>query len=154
MPCSLVDYKYVGGTYRYKDVRRYRVPLNKRYKTRWNILKGLQPPKEGTYHHTKFVLNSVDTYKGHRQTHIYYIYKMERLCRFFVQFHAVTSKSNNESIVIPVTGRGGLYGCEMLRMPRCLDNLLTDGGKVVSPTHRPHSTPQKHYFSASGTHYC
>jgi hypothetical protein len=23
---------------------------------------------------------------------------------------------------------------------------LTDGGKIVSPTHGPHSTPQKHYF--------
>jgi hypothetical protein len=35
----------------------------------------------------------------------------------------------------------------------CLDNRLTDGGKVVSPTHRPHFTPQKHYyFYVSGTH--
>jgi hypothetical protein len=24
----------------------------------------------------------------------------------------------------------------MLRVPHCLDNQLTDGGKVVSPTHR------------------
>jgi hypothetical protein len=31
-------------------------------------------------------------------------------------------------------------------MPLCLDSRLTDGGKVVSPTHRPRSTPQKHYF--------
>jgi rRNA maturation protein Nop10 len=31
----------------------------------------------------------------------------------------------------------------------------TDDGKVVSPTHPPHFTPQKHYnFSASGTHFC
>jgi hypothetical protein len=29
----------------------------------------------------------------------------------------------------------------------------TDGGKVVRPTHQPRSTPQKHYFSASGTHF-
>jgi hypothetical protein len=29
---------------------------------------------------------------------------------------------------------------------------LTDGGKVVSPTHRSRSTPQKH-FSASDTHF-
>jgi hypothetical protein len=36
----------------------------------------------------------------------------------------------------------------MLRIPHCLDNRLTDGGKVVSPTHRPRSTPHKHYFSA------
>jgi hypothetical protein len=33
-------------------------------------------------------------------------------------------------------------------------SLLTDGGKVVSHTHRPRSAPQKHYFSASGTHFC
>jgi hypothetical protein len=49
-----------------------------------------------------------------------------------------------KSKAISVTGRGGLEGCEMLRIPRCLDNRLTDGGKVVSPTitildifHRP-----------------
>jgi hypothetical protein len=33
-----------------------------------------------------------------------------------------------------------------------LDNRLTDGGEVVSLTHRPLFTLQKHYFSASGTH--
>jgi hypothetical protein len=55
---------------------------------------------------------------------------------------------------IPATGRGGLYGCEMLRIPHILYNRLTDGGKVVSPAHRPLSTPQKHYLSASGTHFC
>jgi hypothetical protein len=31
---------------------------------------------------------------------------------------------------------------------RTLSKQLTDGGKVVSPT------PQKHYFFASGTHFC
>jgi hypothetical protein len=46
------------------------------------------------------------------------------------------------------------YRVEMLRIPHCLDNLLTDGGKVVRPTHQPHFTPQKHYFSVSGTHFC
>jgi hypothetical protein len=30
-----------------------------------------------------------------------------------------------------------------------------EGGKVVSPTHRPHFTPQKQYsFYVSGTHFC
>jgi hypothetical protein len=43
--------------------------------------------------------------------------------------------------VIPVTGRGGLYRCGMLMIPHCLDSRLTDGGKVVSSTHRPRSTP-------------
>jgi hypothetical protein len=41
----------------------------------------------------------------------------------------------------------------MLRIPHCLDSRFTDGGNVVSPTHRPCTTPQKHYFSASGTHF-
>jgi hypothetical protein len=36
---------------------------------------------------------------------------------------------------IRVTGRGGLYGCRMLRIPHCLDSRLIDGGKVVSPPH-------------------
>jgi hypothetical protein len=35
---------------------------------------------------------------------------------------------------IPVTGRGGPLGCETLRLPHFLDNRLTDGGKVDSPT--------------------
>jgi hypothetical protein len=57
------------------------------------------------------------------------------------------------SKVIPLTARGGLQGYGMLRVPHCLDNRLTGGGKVVSLTHRPRCNPQKH-FSASGTHLC
>jgi hypothetical protein len=41
----------------------------------------------------------------------------------------------------------------MLRIPHCLDNRLTNGGKVVSPTHRLRFTPEKHYLYASGTHF-
>jgi hypothetical protein len=40
------------------------------------------------------------------------------------------------------------------RPVQSLDNQLTESGKVVSHTHRPRSTPQKHYFYASGTHLC
>jgi hypothetical protein len=50
-----------------------------------------------------------------------------------------------DSSAIPVRGRGGLQGCEMLRIPH-LDNRLTDGATVVSPTHRPHFAPHKHIF--------
>jgi hypothetical protein len=53
----------------------------------------------------------------------------------------------------PLTGRAGLKGCEMLRIPYCLDSRLTDGGKAVSPTHRPSFTPRK-LISDSGTHFC
>jgi hypothetical protein len=64
-----------------------------------------------------------------------------------------TSKKKSEAI--PVTGLGGLYDCEMLRIPHCLDNRLIDDGKVVSPTHQPHFTRQKHYFfNVSGTDFC
>jgi hypothetical protein len=52
----------------------------------------------------------------------------------------------------------GLQGCEMLRILHCLNSRLIDGGKVVSPTHQPHFTPQKHYlfifFYVFGTHFC
>jgi hypothetical protein len=47
---------------------------------------------------------------------------------------------------IPVTGLGVLYGCEMLRIPHCLDNGLRDDGKVVSPMHPQDFTSQKHYY--------
>jgi hypothetical protein len=42
--------------------------------------------------------------------------------------------------------RGGLYGCEMLRITHCLDNRLTNGGEVVSPTHRPLYIPRTIIF--------
>jgi hypothetical protein len=42
----------------------------------------------------------------------------------------------------------------MSRIPYSLESRLTDGGKVVSLTHRPRSTHQKHYFSLSDTHFC
>jgi hypothetical protein len=34
----------------------------------------------------------------------------------------------------------------MLRILHCIDNQLTDGGKVVSLMLRPCSTPQKHFL--------
>jgi hypothetical protein len=38
--------------------------------------------------------------------------------------------------------------------PTLSRSRLTDGSKVVSPTHQPCSTPQKQYISASGTYFC
>jgi hypothetical protein len=34
-------------------------------------------------------------------------------------------KGEEKGKLSPLTGRGGLYGCEMLRIPHCLDNRLT-----------------------------
>jgi hypothetical protein len=42
----------------------------------------------------------------------------------------------------------------MLRIALCLGYRVTNGGKVVSATHRPLSIPQEHNFSASGTYFC
>jgi hypothetical protein len=61
---------------------------------------------------------------------------------------------NEESEAILVTGLGGLWGCEVLRILHCLESWLTYDGKVVSPKHRARPTPHKHYFPASGTHFC
>jgi hypothetical protein len=57
-----------------------------------------------------------------------------------------TLQTSNSNKAIPITGRGGLQGCEMLRIPHHLDIRLIDGSKVVSPTHRSHFTPQKLFF--------
>jgi hypothetical protein len=44
---------------------------------------------------------------------------------------------------IPVTGCGGLKGCETSRLPHFLDTRLTDGGEVVSLTRRLPFIPRK-----------
>jgi hypothetical protein len=43
--------------------------------------------------------------------------------------------------------------CKWKPYPRVLFRL-PDGGMVVSSTLRPRSSPQKHYFSTSDTHFC
>jgi hypothetical protein len=47
------------------------------------------------------------------------------------------SSKGKKGKAIPVTGRGGPKGCEASRIPHFLDNRVTDGGEVVSLTHRP-----------------
>jgi hypothetical protein len=65
-------------------------------------------------------------------------------------FHITQYKKVKKGKTIPVTSRGGPYGCETSRFPYFLDNRLTDGGKVVSPKRRPPFTPGK----ISDTHFC
>jgi hypothetical protein len=57
-----------------------------------------------------------------------------------------TSSTYKRSKPIPRTGRGGLYVCEMLRTPHCLDNRLTDGGEDVGLTRQERCIPQKHLY--------
>jgi hypothetical protein len=42
--------------------------------------------------------------------------------------------------------RRPMEGREMLRISHRIDNGSTDGGEVLSLTHRQRSTPQKHIF--------
>jgi hypothetical protein len=52
---------------------------------------------------------------------------------------------------IPVSGHEGPIGLWDIEAPTfCLDNQLTDGGKIVSPTRRPPFPPRK----IPGTHFC
>jgi hypothetical protein len=48
--------------------------------------------------------------------------------------------------ILQLSPWGRIFFFQMLRIPYCVDYRLTDDGKVVSPTRRPHFTPQKHYF--------
>jgi hypothetical protein len=50
------------------------------------------------------------------------------------------------SKAIPVTGRGGLQGCEILRIPHCLGNRLTVNWEILvtcSSTYSPVRTSQE-----------
>jgi hypothetical protein len=78
------------------------------------------------------------------------ILKMEAICFFetSVGFQQTTRCYIPEEI--PVTGRGDPLGCEASRPPYFLDNLLTDGGEVVSLTRRPSFSPRK----IPGSHFC
>jgi hypothetical protein len=76
---------------------------------------------------------------------------------FLISSGSFTGSTQPLSTIEELLGRknSSLYGCEMFRIARCLDSRLIDGGKVVSPTHQPHFTPQKHYyFNVSGIHFC
>jgi hypothetical protein len=46
------------------------------------------------------------------------------------------------SKALSIADGGGLYVCEIVWSPRCVDNWLTDGGEVLSLTRQPLSTPQ------------
>jgi hypothetical protein len=47
---------------------------------------------------------------------------------------------------IPVTDRRDLQSCEMLEIPHCIHNRLTDGGDVISLTRRPRSTSRNIFW--------
>jgi hypothetical protein len=74
-------------------------------------------------------------------------------CSYSMYNHDLKRKLRNVG-PSPYQAAEAYKGCETSRLPHCLDNGLTDGGKFVSPTYRPRSAPYKHYFSASGTYFC
>jgi hypothetical protein len=48
----------------------------------------------------------------------------------------LNSYKYKNSGTLHLTGRGGLYVCEMLTVTHCLGNRSTNGGKAVSLTHQ------------------
>jgi hypothetical protein len=48
-------------------------------------------------------------------------------------------------------GREGLQGCDMLKIPHCLDDRITDGREVVSLTHRSRFIPRHVFIPSLGT---
>jgi hypothetical protein len=58
------------------------------------------------------------------------------------EYHAEIKQSK----IIPTTGREGLQGCEMSRIPYCLNIRLTEGAVVVSLRHRQCSTPRNTFL--------
>jgi hypothetical protein len=62
----------------------------------------------------------------------------------------IMNSYKKKSKAIPVTGRGGPYGCETSRLSHFLDTRLTDRGEVVNLMRRQPFTPRK----ILGTHFC
>jgi hypothetical protein len=60
--------------------------------------------------------------------------------------HRGGPNNNKSRVKVKLSPWQALEAWEILRIPHCLDNQLTDGGKVVSPTHPPRFTPQEHYY--------
>jgi hypothetical protein len=56
-------------------------------------------------------------------------------------FHKQIILKFTETKAAPVTDRGGLWGCMLLRISHHLDNSLTDGADVITLTVRLQSTP-------------
>jgi hypothetical protein len=47
--------------------------------------------------------------------------------------------------ILPVTGRGSLKVCEVLKISCCLQKQLPDSNLIVSLTHLPRLIPQKDF---------
>jgi hypothetical protein len=72
------------------------------------------------------------------------------MLKYFSDFHKNLLKKKKKHNDIPVTGRGGPYGCEISRLAYFLDNRITDGGEGVRITLLPPFAPT----NISGTHFC
>jgi hypothetical protein len=68
--------------------------------------------------------------------------RLEGMC----SYTGVAESFIKKSKAIPVTGRGGLQGCEILRIPHCLDNRLAFNCEILatcSSTYSPVCTSQE-----------
>jgi hypothetical protein len=63
----------------------------------------------------------------------------------FFSFPLQSKRCHPRNTPLTSIGFGRLEGCQMLKITRCVDSPLTDGGKPYTP---PPSTPHNSYFSA------
>jgi hypothetical protein len=73
---------------------------------------------------------------------------MNTVASFYMLSNSLLFQCSDHKIseAIPVTGHGGPYGFEMLRIAHFLDNQHTDIGEDVSLTCQPCFTPQKDFL--------
>jgi hypothetical protein len=90
--------------------------------------------------HTSLSLHISAIY-GHHQVHVYIAKDIPLHIKIARTYHRLLKSKD-----IPVTGHGGLYGCEMLKIPPCLGDQLTDGSKVVDLIHWPLIAPRATIF--------
>jgi hypothetical protein len=67
-------------------------------------------------------------------------------------FKKVREEKKEKSKAVPVTGSGGLLGCESSRLPHYLENRPTDSSDVASVTLRPagRPLPLERFISVTG----
>ena len=78
------------------------------------------------------------------------IYASNHLTKWYKigEQEGVSFSNKGKGKAVPLQAWSGLEGCRKLRFPDYM--TAQDGGKVVSPTHRPPLPPR----NAPGTHFC
>jgi hypothetical protein len=117
--------------------------------TEWNILQYGILQSHGLKNLKSYMWSAVD--QLHRNSNCVRVIMYRRMGYMlrngnWIEFCTQLVNWNEKGKPNLVKGRGGLYFWEMLRIPHCLENRLTDGGEFVRPKCRWCLTPQNRFF--------